>query len=113
MATEIYRKKGDTSKLRVTLIDDNGPIDLTGSSVVFTMESTTGTVKVNKQACVVLDQSVAANKGIVTYAFTGTQVNTVGKYYGEWTITLPNAEILTIPSAPDPYVIIHIKDTLV
>jgi hypothetical protein len=41
------------------------------------------------------------------------RVNTVGKYYGEWTITLPNAEILTIPSAPDPYVIIHIKDTLV
>jgi len=77
MATEIYRKKGDTSKLRVTLIDDNGPIDLTGSSVVFTMESTTGTVKVNKQACVVLDQSIAANKGIVTYAFTARSIPSV------------------------------------
>ena len=113
MPTEIYRKKGDTAKLRVTLIDDNGAIDLTGASVVFTMESTTGTVKVNKQACVVLDQSVAANRGTVTYQFTSAQVNTAGKYYGEWQCTLSNGEILTIPSAPDPYVIIHIKDTLV
>lgn len=112
MPTELFRKKGDTARLKVTLVDDNGPIDLTGASVVFTMTSTTGTVKVNKQACSIADQLVTANRGVVTYVFTGTQVNTVGKYYGEWTITLSNATILTVPSAPDPYVIIHIKDTL-
>jgi len=113
MPINIYRKKGDTAKLRVTLIDDNGAIDLTGASVTFTMTSTTGTVKVNKQACVVLDQSVITNRGIVTYAFQANQVNVTGKYYGEWQVTLSNGEILTIPSAPDPYAIITIKDTLV
>ena len=113
MAIEIFRKKGDTAKLKVTLIDDNGAIDLTGSSVTFTMTSTSGTVKVNKQACVVLDQTATATKGQVTYAFQASQVNTSGKYYGEWQITLGNGEILTIPSAPDPYAIITIKDTLV
>lgn len=112
MATDIYRKKSDTSKLRVTLIDDNGPIDLTGATVTFTMTSTAGTVKVNKQACVVLDQTVTANRGVVTYAFTSLQTNTTGKYYGEWQVTLSNGEVLTIPSAPDPYVFIHIQNTL-
>lgn len=113
MATEIYRKKGDTSRLKVTLIDDNGSINLTGCTVVFTMTSTAGTIKVNQQSCVVLDQSVTANRGIVTYSFTSGQVNATGKYYGEFKVTLQNGEILTVPSAPDPYVIIHIKDTLV
>jgi hypothetical protein len=113
MATEIYRKKGDTAKLKVTLIDDNGAIDLTSASVVFTMTSTAGTVKVNKQACALLDQTQAATRGQVTYAFTSQQVNTSGKYYGEWQITFQNGDILTVPSAPDPYVFIIIKDTLV
>lgn len=113
MATEIFRKKGDTAKLKVTLVDDSGPLDLTGATVVFSMTSTSGTVKVNKQSCTVLDQSVTANRGTVTYQFTGTQVNTAGKYYGEWQCTLSNGDILTIPSAPDPYAIITIKDTLV
>ena len=113
MATEIYRKKGDTAKLKVTLIDDNGAIDLTSASVVFTMTSTAGTVKVNKQSCTLLDQSQAATRGQVTYLFTSSQVNTSGKYYGEWQINFQNGEIQTIPAAPDPYVFIIIKDTLV
>ena len=92
-----YFKQGDTATdLKVVLTDDRGAVDIsTGvSSVKFTMiEQGTGTVILSLQNCTVNTESGTLPNGIaytrtVSYAWQSSDVAEIGKYYGEWLVTM-------------------------
>jgi hypothetical protein len=95
-------KIGDTIPITETLRGYNGDAqDLPpGSSVVFTLVSPDGTVKISRQAVTILQTgsgNTAVNKGGVrtTVARTANDVEGVSTY--EFEATLPDGTVLTFP----------------
>lgn len=81
----------------VTLTSDGeveGPQNLTGSTVVFTMRNKrTNEIKVNEQSATVVD----ALTGMVKYEWSGNDTNIPGSYYGEFEATF-GAKPLSFPN---------------
>jgi hypothetical protein len=78
--------------LEFNLTQDGSPVDLTGCTVKFYMkDATTGTVKINGNACVITD----ATKGKCRYNWSGSDTNTVATYLGEVEVTFPDGKIQT------------------
>jgi len=91
-------KQNDTSPiLQGTLTDGAGVVvDLTGATVVFSMRDETSlTLKIDKQACVLVD----AVNGVVSYTWlaANNDTDTPGTYIGEFQST-NGASVETYPN---------------
>jgi hypothetical protein len=110
MANEYFDiKQGDLlPTLDAILKDDNGPVDMTGSTLKFFMRTPEGTVKVNGSAATA-DPNQVVNKGKVSYAWSGTDTDTPGMYQGEFEATI-NSKRETFPS--HGYIVITVVDDI-
>lgn len=95
-------KQGELGRvLSGTLLDDDGPINLTGYTVTLSVSQTIeGTPLIANDACVI-DPDQVANTGRISYTLTPTSsslpVNEKG-YYLEFTVVLPNGAIHKFPN---------------
>lgn len=96
MATFFLKKDDLLPQLRAVLRSPDGlPVDLTNaSSVTFSMLDGAGVAKINAAAATVVD----AVRGIVQYAWTGTDTDTAGSYHGEFVATFPGGLTITYPN---------------
>lgn len=90
--------------------DDNGPVDLTGATVFFTMTQVaatscgeyapvSGSAKFKKQGVVVGLQTVGSpTRGKVRYEWGGTDTDTAGLYAGEFEVQFGVSGRWTFPS---------------
>ena len=92
-------KRNDTlPALQAILSDDNGPVDLTGATVLFTMaaaseddcgnSSSTQPVAKFKKACTVVGSQAVGSptRGMVRYEWGATDTDTAGYYVGEFEV---------------------------
>lgn len=104
-------KRNDTlPALEAVLSDDNGPVDLTGATVYFTMTKiaanscgddvpVSGAAKFKKQGVVVGLQTVgSATRGKVRYEWSGTDTDTAGLFAGEFEVQFGVSGRWTFPS---------------
>ena len=101
-----YIKRNDTSPaMRATLKDgDDAAVDLTGCSVRFHMRSVGGTTaKVDSAASI-----VTAGSGIVQYAWSGGDTDTLGSFEAEFEVTFTGGEIESFPN--NKFVQVEITD---
>jgi len=96
---EWYR--GDSFSLEFTVQDeDDDAIDLTGSSLLFTVNSTKNPTDITDQefeVAGVLDPDQVANKGKVSFSPTTTHTDlTPGTYYYDIQLTNASSQIRTI-----------------
>lgn len=101
-------KTNDTSpKLAVTIEDALGnPIQLAGSSARFHMKAF-GATSLKIDAVADIDDT---DNGSVSYAWSGSDTDTAGTYYGEIEVTYGDATVETFPN--DGYFTIIIKEDL-
>jgi hypothetical protein len=99
--TFIIKRHDTLPSLTATLKNFLGlAIDLTNTSVFFTMrDATTGAVKIDTQPCVI----VSGIAGIVSYPWTTTDTDDSGEFMGEFEIeytsgkmTVPTIDSLTV-----------------
>lgn len=109
MADEVRLKKGDRLPvLQMTLKDSDGAaLDLTAvTGVTFRMrargDGRASALKVNSAGAVV----APATSGVVEYAWQAADVDTVGVYDAEWSLTYPSGG-QTVPTAGYVTVIIE------
>lgn len=97
MANEFYIKQNDTSpSLAAILRDANGDaIDLTGATVVYSMQDKYSQILVNEQPVVITD----AVNGTVRYDWQAGDTVEVGELRGEFEVTFNNGRIQTFPNA--------------
>jgi len=95
---DVYRAKvGDTAyPIRETLSDDNGPIDLSGCTVIFRM---TGPGQAFS-ASATIDNAPA---GLVSYDWSAGVPDKPGLWLREWEITTGAGKKATIPSFREGY----------
>jgi hypothetical protein len=90
-------------------LSDGAPVDLTGTTVAFSMYSKGDptTPKVDAVAATIID---AAN-GVVEYRWTGTDTDTAGSFLGEFTVTFPDTTPQTHPNDRDLRIEIFARPT--
>ena len=105
---EWWVKQNDTyGYITEQLLDENlVGVNLAGASVAFHMKRSTDAAYKVKAAATVLDSA----NGIVRYAWTGTDLNTVGNFNFEWQVTFVSGKVLTFPN--DGYNLIHVLKEL-
>lgn len=105
--TTVYVKQNDTKPdIQVTINDDQGTaVDVSGATIKFFMNDSTGTNKVDGTGSIV----VAAD-GTVKYEWGSTDLDTVGVYDAEFQITFSDGSILTAPSSG--YITVVVGDDL-
>ena len=102
-------KQNDTApKLTVTLADARRrPRVLTEATVVFSMRLQSDlTVKVSAQSVTIDDASL----GIVTYAWSASDTDTVGIYEGEFQVTYSDSTVESFPN--NDHIIITVTDDI-
>lgn len=82
--------------LRVQVLDENDPVDLTGGVVTFSMEDSNGIFKILNAAAVLED----ATNGIVRYDWTTPDVNVEEIFLGQFKIVI-GADQYLIPTNAD------------
>lgn len=107
MAGRIFMKTGDLRPIvEAQLGDRNGPVNLTGATVLFIMKLPTASVPKVSAQCVIVD----APLGRVQYTWVGTDTDTPGAYRSEFQVSLPGGVVVTFPN--DDYVPTIIADDL-
>lgn len=98
MANNFYLKKGDTyPNIETILSDGNGPVSLTGSTVLFRMSvANTGNLMVEKPATIVTPQT-GGDIGKVWAEFEEGDTDIPGTYRVEWRVTFPSGKVATFP----------------
>lgn len=96
-------KRNDTlPKIKIAVVERNSdnpglttPVDLTGATATFTMvtDDDARTVKVNAETATITSDV----GGLIEYAWTSSDTDTVGDYLGEFEITLGGGKI-TLPN---------------
>jgi uncharacterized protein YfaS (alpha-2-macroglobulin family) len=101
-----YIKTGDLlPTIRAQLTGAGGaPVKLAGASVEFHMKNAAGTLKVNANATV-----ENAARGVVEYAWTGTDTDTAGTYTAEFEVSVAG-KTMTFPN--DSNIAVVISDEL-
>lgn len=102
-------KKGDTAPpiaVQILKESDNLPLDISSSSVTFSMYRTvdSSTLKVPASA----GSIVSGPLGQVQYSWAAGDTDTPGKYDAEFTVTLPSGKIATFPS--EGYILVEVLD---
>lgn len=98
--------------LELTLSDDGAAIDLTLATTVRLIVRGPAGIRVSA-AMTVLDQSVLANRGKVTYAWQAGDVGTVGVYSAEVEVIWSNGKPQTYPAGdPERYFTVRIDPDL-
>lgn len=78
--------KGATlPKLQARILDGSTPVDITGATVTFSMDAEDGTPKVVAQAGAI---SGAPADGTVEYQFAAADVDTEGRFFGQFKVTV-------------------------
>ena len=98
MANTFYLKRGDTfPNIETVLSDANGPINLTGCSVLFRMSvANTGNLLIEESATIVTPQS-GEDVGRCYYELQIGDTDILGTYRVEWLVTFANAKKATFP----------------
>jgi hypothetical protein len=98
MASTFYLKKGDTyPNIETILADGNGPVNLTGCTVLFRMSvANTGNLMIEKAATIVTPQS-GGDVGKCYAEFEAGDTDELGEYRVEWVVTFPNTKSATFP----------------
>ncbi len=98
MANFMFLKKGDTyPNISTTLSDENGPVNLTGCTVLFRMsEPDTGNLML-ETAATVLGQGTPENLGKCYAEWDTGDTDIIGEYRVEWVVTFPNGKKATFP----------------
>lgn len=99
-------KDATLPKIQVKLLDQGEVVDLTGATVVFSMEDEAGTLKITGQAGVVEDEL----NGIVSYTWSAGDTDTTGRFFGQFKIT--DVGDYLIPSNNGEKMVIEISDSL-
>lgn len=101
-------KSGDTlDSLDATLQGaDGAAIDLTGATVVFSMQRVDGALVITEAAATVVD----AVGGTVTYGWQTGDTDVAGGYWGEFEVTFASGGIATFPN--DRHLSINILEAL-
>lgn len=98
MATFYIKQHDLLPKLVVTLLEGKTPVDLTQAvGARFLMRNLIVGLKVNAVATI-LDQTIEANRGKVSYTWSGTDTDTVSVFNGEIEITWPGSKTQTFPA---------------
>lgn len=97
MANIFYLKKGDTyPNIETVLSDENGPVNLTGASVLFRMsQPSSGNLMVEKAATVVTQAGDDIGRCYAEFAPEDTAE--LGTYRVEWKVTFSNGKVATFP----------------
>lgn len=93
MSTFQIRRNDTAPPIEATLTADDAAVDLTGATVRFHMQDTSGTVKVDAAA----DLVVAAS-GTVKYDWTADDTDSGGWFKAEWEVTFSDGTIRTFPN---------------
>lgn len=98
MAETFYLKLGDTHpNIETILSDGNGPVNLSGCTVLFRMSvANTGNLMVQKAATVVTPQT-GTDIGRCYAEFDAADTGELGEYRVEWRVTFPNGKVATFP----------------
>lgn len=99
MTTTFTLKQHDTlPRFQVTLLDDDVPVDLLFLDVARLIIKNLAGIKVNA-LMTPLDQSVAANRGILYYDWAASDTDTAGTYQAEIEVRWINNGVQTFPGA--------------
>lgn len=72
--------------LQVRLVDDDAtPVDLTGGTIVFSMDDEDGVAKVTAQAGALVGDG---KLGTIEYAWAAADVDTAKRYFGQFKVTI-------------------------
>lgn len=77
-------------QLQVKILDGSTPVSVTNATVTFSMEDRAGTLKVNAQA----GSIVNAAEGIVGYDFAAVDVDTLGIFFAQFSISIGGTAFL-------------------
>ncbi len=99
MAERFYLKQNDLRPdLKVRLLDETDPVDLTNATGVRILMSSRKTgLKVNA-AMTIADQTIEATKGVVSYAWAPGDTDIAGDYQAEFQVTWPTGKPQTFPA---------------
>lgn len=87
--------KGATlPKLTVRLLDGSKAVDFTGATVLFSMDDEAGVAKVTAQAGAIVG---AATLGTVEYQLKAADVDTEGRFFGQFKVTI-GSDFYLIPN---------------
>lgn len=102
MATDFFAGVNDRlPALLTTFEDNNGPIDLTGATVVFYARKKGGTTLIGGTATVATDQ--VTNKGQVSYSLKASDTLTAGTYFAQWVATIGGKNVTAPNSGADKF----------
>jgi hypothetical protein len=95
---DFYLKQNNTARPFVAVLrDDEGPVDLTGATVLFVMQQS-GESEPKVSAAAAVDPDQTANKGKVTYAWVSVDVDTAGTFLAEWVVTFDGGGVQSFPN---------------
>jgi len=97
-------KVGDTFppiQVTITYSDGSTPVNLTGGSVRFLMQTLDGVTSIAQTATI-----VSASDGIVKYDWVAGDTDTEGEYHAEFEATLSTGKIVSAPT--NGYIDVHI-----
>lgn len=90
----LVKKNNSGKALRAQLRDDNGPVNLTGCTLVFIMRKVGATTnKVTSPATI-----TAAATGEVKYDWITGDLDTPGDYEAEFEVTFPTGAVMSWPT---------------
>ena len=110
MANEFTLKVGDTAPdIEAILSDTNGPVDLTGCTIVFRMSPDGGGNVLLEASATIVD----AAAGHVKYSWQTGDTDTASTNKAEWKVTFPSGKIATFPrGGANLYNIVTIEDVV-
>lgn len=98
MATFYFGQGDDAPVLTDTLYDSTGAVvNLTGSTVKFTMTDRFGVVIINAA-----NATEGGANGVVTYTWAAGDLANSGIFYGKWVVTFSGGLIESFPNADGP-----------